>query len=182
MIGILILCVFFVGLFAASFLIKQNRVKAAVQVILVIACLICGVLFAYRWHKHSSREYDEVLDQYRNIYFEGKVVSSFTKKGSCLLYVKIDSTNTDRHYSYSRGNAALRIEDGIATLPIGLIDKYNREDSMKVNADYVIVNKDSNSVIDFINGDDTLTVPLSFWPGKVDEVYFAEPFRVTDSL
>ena len=91
---------------------------------------------------------------------------------------KIDSANTDYHYSFNRGEAALRIKDGIATLPIGMIDKNNPEDLKKINADYVIVNKNNSFKIDFVSDNDTLTLPLSFWPGKLEEVHFSGTVRL----
>ncbi len=137
-------------------------------------CIIGCVLLAFNWYKTTSEEHNEVLLKYRNIYFEGEVISSYTKRNSALLYIKIDSANTDYYYSFSRGNAALRIKDGIATLPIGMIDLNNAADVLKINADYVIVNKDNSSMINYINDNDTLSLPLSFWPGKLEEIHFSE--------
>lgn len=145
-------------------------------------CIICSAISAYKWYKSTSEEYNEVLDKYRNIYFEGEVISSYTKRNSSLLYIRIDSANIDYHYSYKRGTAALRIKDGIATLPIGMIDLNNVADSIKVNADYVIVNKNNCSMINYITGNDTLTLPLSFWPGKLNELDFSETIRPEDYL
>ena len=145
-------------------------------------CIICCAISAYKWFKSASEEYNKVLDKYRNIYFEGEVISSYTKRNSSLLYIRIDSANIDYHYSYKRGNAALRIMDGIATLPIGMIDMNNVADSIKVNADYVIVNKNNSSMINYITGNDTLTLPLSFWPGKLKEHDFSGTIRTENYL
>lgn len=182
MLSILALFGFFSFLFVVSFQIKRLNMRKIIQLILLMICIICCAISAYKWFKSASEEYNEVLDKYKNIYFEGKVISSYTKRNSSLLYIRIDSANIDYHYSYKRGNAALRIKDGIATLPIGMIDLNNAADSMKVNADYVIVNKNNSSMINYITGNDTLTLPLSFWPGKLKEHDFSETIRTENYL
>ena len=182
MLSILVHFVFFSLLFVVSFQINWLNIRNIVQLILLMICIICSAISAYKWYKSTSEEYNEVLDKYRNIYFEGEVISSYTKRNSSLLYIRIDSANIDYHYSYKRGTAALRIKDGIATLPIGMIDLNNVADSIKVNADYVIVNKNNSSMINYITGNDTLTLPLSFWPGKLNELDFSETIRPEDYL
>ena len=52
-------------------------------------------------------------------------------------------------YTYAR-DLALRIENGIAVMPISILDTFNTKSVFKNNAEYVIVNKDKNSEINFI--------------------------------
>lgn len=65
-------------------------------------------------------------------------------------------------------------------MPIGMLDTFDTKSVFKNNAEYVIVNKDKNSEINFIIKTDTLTVPLihAFWPGKLDKKYM----RVFDNI
>lgn len=55
----------------------------------------------------------------------------------------------DRYNKYSI-LFALRIENGIAVMPISMLDTFNTKSVFKNNAEYVIVNKDKNSEINFI--------------------------------
>ena len=111
-------------------------------------------------------DYDESLKHCEWVYFEGEVFSAQTKRGVGVLCVKIDSANVDSFYFHNR-QAALIINSGVATFPLGLIDKYDSNDLFRYNSQYVIVNKDKSGQMLFIKDNDTLSVPLTFFPSKM---------------
>lgn len=153
--------------------IPPKRRNIIMFIIVLTICVITGIISIVQEGKYRSENRIARLEEkLGNIYFQGKVISSFTKYKEVLLCILIDTTNTPYYYTYAR-DLALRIENGIAVMPIGMLDTFDTKSVFKNNAEYVIVNKDKNSEINFIIKTDTLTVPLihAFWPGKLDKKY-----------
>lgn len=153
--------------------IKNIKLRNISFTIFVIAQIICMIILGFKASKYQrEKRIANFEEKVGDIYFQGKVISSFTKYKEILLCILLDSTNTHSYYTYAR-NLALKIENGIAVLPIGILDTNDAESLFKYNAEYVIVNKDKNSEINYIIKNDTLTLPstAAFWPGKLDEKY-----------
>lgn len=143
--------------------------KAVTYISGVLFGIIALVIFpigAWQLHKKAGHDYDESLKHCEGVYFEGEVFSAQTKRGVGVLCVKIDSANVDSFYFYNR-QAALIIKSGVATFPLGLIDKNDSNDLFRYNSQYVIVNKDKSGQMLFLKECDTLSVPLSFFPSKI---------------
>lgn len=133
---------------------------------LVVIVFITGVTVVMNKRHRKAETASAKL--FENVFFEGEVVSVYEKRGNCIMCVRLDSASTD-HFFHFDHYGALKIENGIATLPLGQLDKNNSEDMFLWNASYVIVNKDTSRQILFIGGGDTLRRPLTFWPGKLNQ-------------
>lgn len=145
---------------------KKKSITIIVGVVLVVAYLAGSAVFMT---KRSNKRQAESEKRFENIYFEGEVVSAYDKPGKgAVMCVQVDSASTDYFFHYDP-YGALKIESGIATLPLGLLDENSAEDSLCLNASRVIVNRDTSGLMLFIRGTDTLSRPLSFWPGKLNQ-------------
>lgn len=167
MIFIFIIFVVSAILFIISCRIKLKRKRIIMQIIVLVLCFATTSIGVLKLYKKSAIEYACEINQYKSIYLRGNVIGAFSKGKSALLAIYIDSTNTDYYNKFNR-SAALIINNGIAILPIGMIDINNPKDSFKINAKYVIVNRHECGSIDYISNRDTLTTTLTLWPGKLD--------------
>jgi len=118
--------------------------------------------------KSKEKEFDKLFG---NVYFEGNVLSAPVYNNSTLLCIKIDTASVDSFYYFNRGDWALCIHDGMAVMPIGMIDKYDSVGLFKATSLRVVVNKDHNKKAIFIRDNDTLHQDLDFWPAKLEEVH-----------
>lgn len=149
----------------------RNKVKSIVLTvaILLVPCLL--VLLMERHSSHEEYESGKEFDSLREtVYFEGDVVSSPVYKHSTLLCIRVDNASVDSFYYYSR-DWALCIREGVAVIPIGMVDENDSSDCFKATAHQVIVNKDYGGKMLFVRGNDTLAEDLSLWPGKLEEVH-----------
>ena len=150
----------------------KNKVKT---VVVLVAILIVPCLLFYMMLRHDKRECcesDKAFDLLvKTIYFEGDVLSAPVYNNSTLLCIKLDTTSVDSFYHFNRGGWALFIRNGVAVMPIGMIDKYDSADLFKTTAQRVVVNKDHNKKTLFIRGNDTLPQDLDLWPAKLEEVH-----------
>lgn len=145
----------------------MKKVVPYISVIIFgIIALVVFPILTWHFHKKGMHDYDESMKHFEEVYFEGAVFSAQTKRGVGVLCVKIDSTNVDSFYFYNR-QAALIIKSGVATFPLGIIDKNDSNDLFRYNSQYVIVNKDKSGQMLFIKECDTLSVPLYFFPSKI---------------
>ena len=155
----------------------KNKVKT---VVVLVAILIVPCLLFYMMQRHDKREGCESAKAFdllvKTIYFEGDVLSAPVYNNTALLCIKIDTTNVDSFYYFSR-DWALCIRDSVAVIPIGMIDKYDSADLFKTTAQRVVVNKDHNKKTLFIRGNDTLLQDLDLWPAKLEEVYLLTAFE-----
>ena len=155
----------------------KNKVKTGV---VLVAILIVPCLLFYMMQRHDKREDCESAKAFdllvKTIYFEGDVLSAPVYNNTALLCIKIDTTNVDSFYYFSR-DWALCIRDSVAVIPIGMIDKYDSADLFKTTAQRVVVNKDHNKKTLFIRGNDTLLQDLDLWPAKLEEVYLLTAFE-----
>lgn len=118
--------------------------------------------------KSKEKAFDKL---FRNVSFEGEVLSAPVYNNSTLLCIRVDTASVDSFYYFSRGGWVLCIRDGVAVMPIGMIDKYDSVDLFKATAHRVIVNKGHSGNALFIKGNDTLTQALDLWPAKLEEVH-----------
>lgn len=144
----------------------KKSITIIAGVVLAVAYLVGGAVFMT---KRSNKRQAESEKRFENIYFEGEVISAYNKSGKgAVMCVRVDSASTDYFFHYDP-YGALKIESGIATLPLGLLDENSTEDSLRLESTRVIVNRDTSGLMLFIRGTDTLCRPLSFWPGKLNQ-------------
>lgn len=144
----------------------KKSLKTLACVVFVAAFLVGGVVLLT---KRTNRGWADSEKRFGNIYFEGEVISVYDKPGKgAVMCVCVDSASTDYFFHYDR-YGALKIESGIATLPLGQLDRYSSEDSLRLGATRIIVNRDTSGLMLYIRGTDTLCKPLSFWPGKLNQ-------------
>ena len=144
------------------------------SVLLTVVVLLVPCLLVLLMKKHDRREEYESGKEFdtlrRTVFFEGDLVSSSVYKHSTLLCVRVDTSSVDSFYYFSR-DWALCIREGMAVMPIGMVDGNDSSDHFITHAQRVIVNKNYSGKTHFIRGIDTLTDDLSLWPGKLDEVH-----------
>lgn len=141
------------------------------SVVLLVAVLTVVCILFYlmlKPEKGKEKEFDKLFG---NVSFEGEVLSAPVYNNSTLLCIKVDTASVDSFYYFSRGGWVLCIRDGVAVMPIGMIDKYDSVDLFKATAHRVVVNKDHSGNTLFIKGNDTLTQALDLWPAKLEEVH-----------
>ena len=134
--------------------------------VLTVVCLLFYLML--KPAKSKEKEFDKLFG---NVYFEGNVLSAPVYNNSTLLCIKIDTASIDSFYYFNRGDWALCIHDGMAVMPIGMIDKYDSVGLFKATSLRVVVNKDHNKKAIFIRDNDTLQQDLDFWPAKLEEVH-----------
>lgn len=134
--------------------------------VLTVVCLLFYLML--KPAKSKEKEFDKLFG---NVYFEGNVLSAPVYNNSTLLCIKIDTASVDSFYYFNRGDWALCIHDGMAVMPIGMIDKYDSVGLFKATFLRVVVNKDHNKKAIFIRDNDTLQQDLDFWPAKLEEVH-----------
>ncbi|MBO7576422.1 MAG: hypothetical protein J6T03_03035 [Bacteroidales bacterium] len=134
--------------------------------VLTVVCLLFYLML--KPAKSKEKEFDKLFG---NVYFEGNVLSAPVYNNSTLLCIKIDTASVDSFYYFNRGDWALCIHDGMAVMPIGMIDKYDSVGLFKATSLRVVVNKDHNKKAIFIRDNDTLQQDLDFWPAKLEEVH-----------
>ncbi len=162
----------------------RNKIKTAVVLVamLMVPCLLFYLM--QRHDKHEDCESAKAFDLLvKTIYFEGDVLSAPVYNNSTLLCIKIDTTSVDSFYHFNRGGWALFIRNGVAVMPIGIIDKYDSADIFMATAQRVVLNKDHNKRVLFIRGNDTLPQNLDLWPAKLEEVHLLTAWEeAQDSL
>ena len=134
--------------------------------VLTVVCLLFYLML--KPAKSKEKEFDKLFG---NVYFEVNVLSAPVYNNSTLLCIKIDTASVDSFYYFNRGDWALCIHDGMAVMPIGMIDKYDSVGLFKATSLRVVVNKDHNKKAIFIRDNDTLQQDLDFWPAKLEEVH-----------
>ena len=134
--------------------------------VLTVVCLLFYLML--KPAKSKEKEFDKLFG---NVHFEGNVLSAPVYNNSTLLCIKIDTASVDSFYYFNRGDWALCIHDGMAVMPIGMIDKYDSVGLFKATSLRVVVNKDHNKKAIFIRDNDTLQQDLNFWPAKLEEVH-----------
>ena len=134
--------------------------------VLTVVCLLFYLML--KPAKSKEKEFDKLFG---NVYFEVNVLSAPVYNNYTLLCIKIDTASVDSFYYFNRGDWALCIHDGMAVMPIGMIDKYDSVGLFKATSLRVVVNKDHNKKAIFIRDNDTLQQDLDFWPAKLEEVH-----------
>lgn len=149
---------------------KNSKAKFLIEVIALAIFFVVCVVFFRDWKYGGQRAEDEVVSLMDGVYFEGEVVNTYTNKNSSLLCVRVDTATVDSLYRYER-EYAIFIKKGLAVLPIGLTDVNNSKDMFKLHAQRVVVNKENDMLVHFINGQDTLSERLNLWPGKLEAIH-----------
>lgn len=147
----------------------SNRIVALVLIPYFICFAICFAISAVKEHRKSIITHQLSFEKIKEVQFQGKVISSYTEASSTILCILIDSSNTTSFYDPE--GYPLKIENGIAVVPIGYINKDISEEVFMANAEYIIVNKNNNLLVDYIIKDDTLTksLEISFSLGYLKE-------------
>lgn len=149
----------------------MGKTKTILAIIAFVAAFCIISFLFFRDMKRDKQECRKELDTLgQTVYFEGAVIASPVYKNTTLLCVKIDTSSVDSFYHFSR-HCAVKVQDGVAVFPIGLIDRNDSSDVFKCHAKRVIVNKGFDRKTLFIIGSDTLAEDISFWGGKVDEIH-----------
>ena len=155
---------FFLGAFILvillNLLILKHKISYRIVALVLIPYFICFAISAVKEHRKSIITRQLSFEKIKGVHFQGKVISSYTDWQSTILCILIDSSNTTSFYT--SGYYPLKIENGIAVLPIGIVDKNISEEVFMANAEYVIVNKNNNLLVNYIIKDDTLTEPLKW--------------------
>lgn len=136
----------------------SNRIVAFVLIPYFICFAICFAISVVKEHRKSIITHQLSFEKIKEVQFQGKVISSYTEASSTILCILIDSSNTTSFYDPE--GYPLKIENGIAVVPIGYINKDISEEVFMANAEYIIVNKNNNLLVDYIIKDDTLTKSL----------------------
>lgn len=147
----------------------SNRIVAFVLIPYFICFAICFAISVVKEHRKSIITHQLSFEKIKEVQFQGKVISSYTEASSTILCILIDSSNTTSFYDPE--GYPLKIENGIAVVPIGYINKDISEEVFMANAEYIIVNKNNNLLVDYIIKDDTLTksLEISFSLGYLKE-------------
>lgn len=110
---------------------------------------------------------NQIKSLYGGISFVGKVVCVHYIKHSgmpletVIMCIKIDSSNTDSFYQFDK-YTAFKIENGVATLPIGLFDK-TTEDTLYEDVVRVIINESgSHKALYITEKNDTIVDSLCY--------------------
>ena len=86
----------------------SNRIVALVLIPYFICFAICFTISVVKEHRKSiiTRQYD--FNQIKDVFFQGKVISSYTARQSTILCISIDTSNTTSFYT--SGYYPLKIE------------------------------------------------------------------------
>lgn len=149
----------------------MGKTKTILAIIAFVAawCLI-SLLFIRDMQRDKQESQKELAALEQTVYFEGTVTAAPVYKNTTLLCVKIDTSSVDSFYHFSR-HCAVKVQDGVAVLPIGLIDRNDSSYVFKCHAKRLVVNKGFDRKTLFINGSDTLVDDISFWGGKIDKIH-----------
>lgn len=149
----------------------KNSVRQAAAVVLLLSLPCALVLLVQRHNKHEAYESSKAFDQLvEAVYFEGEVLSASVYNNTTLLCIKTDTASVDSFYYFGR-ELALCIREGVAVMPIGIVDKYDSVDLLKATAHRVVLNKGHGGKTLFIRGSDTLQQDLNLWPAKLAELH-----------
>ena len=149
----------------------MGKIKTILTIIAYVAacCLLFFLFFRdMQRDKQESRKELDALGQ--TVYFEGTVIASPVYNNTTLLCVAVDTSSVDSFYHFSR-HCAVKVQDGVAVFPIGLIDRNDSSDVFKSHAGKVAVNKDYSRKTLFFRDGDTLVEELSLWKGKIEEIH-----------
>lgn len=138
----------------------SNRIVALVLIPYFICFAICFAISAVKEHRNKIINHQLSFEKIKGVHFQGKVISSYTEASSTILCISIDSSNTISFYGPE--GYPFKIENGIAVVSIGYINKNISEEVFMANAEYIIVNKDNNLLVNYIIEDDTLTKSLEW--------------------
>jgi hypothetical protein len=125
---------------------SKNYNKKAVYLILVFIILVFCVFLFIGFHnvKKESNRREYIKDNFQGINFSGHIdrVQSINRWGReyGLICLIIDYSSVDSFYLFNK-YACLKIDNNIATLPIGFIgNKSGRKTEFILRANYVKVN------------------------------------------
>ena len=149
----------------------SNRIVALVLIPYFICFAVCFAISAVKEHRKNIITHQLSFEKMKEVYFQGKVISSYTEASSTILCILIDSSNTTSFCGPE--GYPLKIENGIAVVSIGYINKNITEEVFMANAEYVIVNKNNSLLVNYIIKDDTLTESLerSFSLGYLKRIH-----------
>lgn len=123
--------------------------------------------------KDKSQHLNQIESLYGDISFSGKVVGFHYVKHTgmpeaAIMCINIDSSNVDSFYHFDK-YTALKIKDGIATLPIGTCSKSDRG-ALYEKTVYVSVNESKSHNMIFVTAEkDTIEKALYYTSSDLEE-------------
>lgn len=148
----------------------MKRTNHILRIVIAVSILSFPFIIWAIYMNEDRKNAEKTSELFKNVFFEGEVLSVHEKNNSGIMCIEIDSANINS-FNFFNHHGALKIESGIATFPLGFLNKDNEDDLFKLNATHVSVNKDTSGIMLFIKGDDTLSVPMDFWPGKIERCH-----------
>lgn len=150
---------------------KSERKKLKPFDWVIIVAFISFVVVTPVWMIKNARverfqQANMIESLFANISFSGKVVGIHTVKhlgmpSAAIMCIKIDSSNLDSFYKFDK-YTALKIENGIATFPIGGYDK-STDDTLYEKVVYVNINEAKSHKMIFVsNQNDTIEHELCY--------------------
>lgn len=134
------------------------------------ACFSLAIIGFILTLRSSIKEIKQHANQMETLYgdisFSGEVVGFHCIRygidpPGCIMCIKIDSSTVDSFYHYDR-YTALKIDNGIATLPLGLYDE-NTDFALLKEVVYVHINEaGSHKMLFIIDENDTITKDLYY--------------------
>lgn len=132
--------------------------------------------------KYRIKHETIIENDYGDLFFAGKVcerhfIKHFGVSRIAILCINLDSCNVTSFYKYD-GYTALKIENGIATFPLGPCDEETEWGDFVNSTVYVSVNESNSHKMIFINENkDTMILPLYYTNMDSKE----EDMRICDS-
>ncbi len=152
---------------------KFNVLDWLIIVMFCLAVVFFSVFTIKNTIISKSEHAKHIEDLYGNISFSGRVVDFHYVKHSgmptaAIMCIKIDSSNVDSFYQYDK-YTALKIENGMVTLPIGGCGPSNCGPEYE-SIIYVAVNENRSHEMRFINeANDTLVRTLYYTSENLKE-------------
>lgn len=146
---------------------KKFNLSDWIKLIVFVFCILVSPLLIIKHTREAKIQHaNQIESLFGNIYFEGKVVGFNYIKHSgmpsaAIMCIKMDSSNVDSFYHFDK-YTALKIENGIATFPIGSYDKSTNDTLFKKTV-FVIINKDGNHKMLFISNDNDTIVEQMYY-------------------
>lgn len=156
---------------------KKNRLRPLHWMIIVVFCItwiiVVPVLTIRSSIKDAIIHKRQIESLYDDVFFAGKVVGFHYIKHSgmpsaAILCIKIDSSNVNSFYQFDK-YTALKIENGMATFPIGQYAK-TTDDTLYKKYVYVNINEGKSHKMLFINTqNDTIIKQLYYTSSDLKE-------------
>ncbi len=142
---------------------RLKLVRWVISILFLITWIIIGPVMTVRnTHKRRAQYANQIETIYGDISFSGRVVDFHYVKHSgmpsaAIMCIKLDSSNVDSFYHFDQ-YTALKIENGIVTLPIGTCHQddigptYEKVVYVNVNDNFsrkmLFINKEGDTIVE----------------------------------